>query len=400
MRAFAAAHPIFNRQLKVYGYDLEFRSGFEAHCNQVISEDVVADLWKAMHFEEIVGLARAHVVFPRDLLVQEFPVLFPADTLIVGVPQNGHEDWDLLNACRRLKEVGYELALVDFGPEHLDSPFLEFVDIAWIDAGRTGPDEQKDVCEALPARGVRTLATNVNSAEAFNDAAGMGYWHFQGDFFRQPVLQADKEIATTKLHYLQLLNEVNKPELAYDDLEALIKQDVSMTYRLLRFINSAWFGLRKTVESIRHALVLLGPAEVRVWASMLVLKDLGEDKPDELFRRCLIRAKMGESIAPLVGLRTRASELFLMGMFSLVDALTDIPLARVLEGLPVSRSIKMALLGQLGEFGPVHKAVVAYERGRWDEFSAAAEAFGLDEAVMPDVFAASRKWADDALGAI
>jgi EAL and modified HD-GYP domain-containing signal transduction protein len=173
-----------------------------------------------------------------------------------------------------------------------------------------------------------------------------------------------------------------------------------MTYRLLRFINSAWYGLKTAVESIRHALVLLGPEQVRVWASMLVLKDMGEDKPNELFRRCLMRARMAEAFAPRVGLKSRASELFLMGMFSLADALTDIPLARVLFGLPLSKEIKMALLGQGGQFGLVHEMVLAYEMGWWDSFSDAARRASIEERVAPGMFNEAREWADQALRAI
>jgi c-di-GMP-related signal transduction protein len=400
MRACTAAHPVFNRQLKVYGYDLDFRPGADPFSEAILSADAVEDLWRAMHFDEIVGLARAHVVFPRDLLVQELPVLFPVETLIVGVPGDKRDDWELLHACRRLKEVGYELALVDFDPGQLDSPFLDFADIAWVDTAAASPEDQRRICEHLPTRGVRTLARNVDSPEAFNDAAGAGYWHFQGAFFRKPLVQPGRDIPANRLHYLRLLEKVNQPEMELDKLEEIVKQDVAMTYRLLRFINSAWFGLRKTVESIRHALVLLGPAEVKKWASMLALNYLGEDKPPELLRRCLIRAKMAEEIAPRVGLRPRASEMFLMGMFSLVDALMDIPLARILDGLPLSRSIKMALLAGTGEFAPAYAAISAYEQGRWDAFSQAAADAGLDEEDMPAVFAAARDWADKALSAI
>jgi len=396
-RAFAAAHPIFNRRLKVYGYDLEFRSGFEPLCEAAIQDGEGGDLCGIVDLEGLVGLAKAHVAFPRDLLVMDLPVLFPPETLIVGVPDAGADDWGLINACRRLVEVGYELAVSYPGTGTPGSPFLEFASIVRIDASNSCGNEQKKVCDELWGRGLHTLATNVTGAEAFNDAAGRGYWYFQGDFFRRPVIRPGKEIPVNKLHYLQLLEEVNKPELPLDELEGLIKQDVTMAFRLLRFINSAWFGLKTTVNSIRHALVLLGPPEVRKWASMLVLSALAEDKPEELFRRCLIRARMAETVAPAIGMEPRASELFLMGMFSLVDALTDIPLARVLSGLPLSKSIAMALLAERGEFAPVHRLVSAYEQGRWGAFSQAAALLGLEEGPMPGLFAAAREWADAAL---
>ncbi len=399
--AFATTLPIFDRLNNVYGYDLQFRSGFEAQFAAVAAgDDATTDFWKAMGIDELLGVGRAHIVFPRELLVKGVPVLFPADTLVAGVPGDVRGDGDLLDACRQLKEVGYELALEDFQPDQLDSPFLDFGDIVCVDATTTTRPQQDALCEELPRCGVRPLIRNVDSPKQYEQAQESGFWYFQGEFFRQPVLRPGKDIPTSKAHYLDLLREVHKPELAYDDLEHLVKQDVAMTYRLLRFINSAWFGLTQTVASIRHALVLLGPREVKVWASMLVLRELGEEKPRELFRRCLIRAKMAEALGPRIGMEPQAPELFLMGMFSLVEALTDIPLRRVLEGLPLNQDIKMALLARGGPFGLIHEVVENYELGRWELFSQATAALKLDEAVVPGLFGTARKWADEAVNSM
>jgi len=297
MEAFATTLPIFDRLAKVYGYDLRFRSGFGTQFTSVVAEQADVDFWKAMGFDDILGMGRAHVFFPRDLLLKGAPFLFPPDRMIVGLPEDVTGDGELIDSCKGLKEVGYELAMDNFGADQMASPFLEFGDIVWVDIAEATDEQQEAVCEELPRRGIRPLAKNVSTPESFDKAMEAGYWYFQGDFFRQPVLRPGRELPTAKAHYLQLLQEVNKPELPYDELEGLIKQDVAMTYRLLRFINSVWYGLKQTVNSIRHALVLLGPVEVRLWASMLVLRELGEEKPRELFRRCLIRAKMAEGLA-------------------------------------------------------------------------------------------------------
>jgi EAL and modified HD-GYP domain-containing signal transduction protein len=397
---FTTLVPIFDRLLKVYGYDLAFRSGFEAHFREMVRDQVDGDLWSALGFDEVVGLTRAHIIFPPDLVAGELPVLFPAETLIVGLSCDPAGDEALILACRHLKEVGYELAMDGFRAKHLASAFLDFGDIVRVDTTAASPEEQQRICRELPDRGIRALAVNVNTPEQFDAARDAGFWYFQGDFFRCPVFQPDRQIPTSKLQYLELLNAVNRLELAYDNLEELIKQDVAMTYRLLRFINSAWYGLRRSVSSIRHALVLLGPAQVRVWASMLVLKDMGSGKPNELFRRCLIRGRMAELVAPSVGMESRASELFLMGMFSLADALTDIPIEKVLEALPLSQDVKLALRGNAGDFGLIYEMVASYELGLWETFSRSAAAIELDEDVVPGIFGAARKWADQALGAI
>lgn len=400
MEVFVARHPIFDRLNKVYGYDLAFREGFEAFYDTVAAAKAEVDLQIALNFDELAGHGRAHIIFPRELLLKELPILFPAKTLTIGLPGDAGDDPAVVSACERLKGYGYELAMDEFRAAQLDSPLLKLADVVRVDTDAVPQEEQKQLRAELAKHEVRRLAKNVHTAEAFHRAEAAGYWYFQGDYFRKPLLRPGKEVPTSKLHYLRVLTEVNKPELEYDELDAMIKQDVAMAYKLLRFINSAWYGLRSEVKSIRHALVLLGPAEVRMWASLLVLRDVGRDKPNELFRRSLTRAKVAEGLAPLVDLKDEASELFLMGMFSLVDALTDVPMARVMEGLPLSENVREALLHRAGKFGTIYQAILAYELGQWEELSDSAAAIPLDEDVMPELFRKSLRWANEALSVI
>ena len=396
-QVFAAAHPIFDRKLKVAAYDVEFRSGFGALCDEMANRAAPVDICESIGLEGMVGLTKAHILFPRWTVVMDLPVLFPPEMLIVGIDKGEEADPELVQACQQLAEVGYQISAPYPGAGAPGSPILEFLNIVRVDVAATPESEQAELCEDLWGRGVQAMAVGVDAAEGYDDLPERGYWFFQGDFFRRPLVKPGREIPANKLRYLQLLEKVNQPELPLDELAELVKQDVTMTFRLLRFINSAWFGLRAPVESIRHALVLLGPPEIRKWASMLVLSSLGEDKPEELFRRCLLRAHMAESIAPHVGLGARAAELFLMGMFSLVDALTDIPLARVLRGLPLSRDITMALLAKRGEFAQVQKLVAAYEQGKWSDLTEASQSLHIEESALPGLFAASRRWADAAM---
>jgi len=395
---FVTTQPIFDRLANVYGYEMDFRSGFEAEFTAAVARgQATIDFSQAMGFDEIVGLSRGHVTFPRELLIQNVPILCPSDAMVVGVPGDLRGDGELIGACRQLKELGYELELTDFSPEQMDSPFLDFGDIVRLRPASLPAERRRVVCEELMARGVRPLATHVDAQEQYESAHEAGFWYFEGEFFRRPALTFSEELPSQKAQYLALLREVNKPELEYDDLEDLVKLDVAMTYRLLRFVNSVWFGLKQTVTSIRHALVLLGPQEVKLWASMLVLQELGAEKPKELFRRCLLRAKMAEGLAPLIGMESQAPELFLMGMFSLMEALTDVPLARVLEGLPLSEEVKSAVLSQSGPFGQAYAAVEQYEWGQWERLSQTAAAMQIDENALPAVFGAAAKWADNAM---
>ncbi len=401
MNAFVSAQPIFDERLNVHAYDLEFRDGawafFSAAFEAASASEEPVDVCDVVDFDGISGHTRSHVLFPRNLLARHLPVLFPVDMLTVGLSADEAYGRELLAVCKELKDFGYELALDGFALRHMDNPFLDIASIARVDTAAVGEEEQKRICEGLARRGIHALAKNVTAAKALDQVRELGYTYCQGDFFRRPVRRTGNRVPPEQARHMQLLSQVNKPELPYGELEALIKQDVAMTYKLLRFINSAWYGLKQSVDSIRHALVLLGPAEVRLWATMLMLRDIGKEKPDELFRRSLIRAKMAEKMAPLIGLKAKSPQLFLVGTFSLADALTDMPMAKMLESLPLNEDIKQALLGATSKFGQVCKAVASYETGEWASFSSAAKALGLDESAMPGLFRTAREWTDEAM---
>ncbi len=398
MEVFVARQPVFDKEKGVYGYRLSFRSKFEAYYQALESDTSDADLMAFVNFGELTIGKKGFVSFSRDLLLMEFPILFPNDATVALIPGEMDGDEDALARCRDLRDYGYTLAINDFRPELLASPFLDLADMAVVDFAKTPVEERRVICEKLADRERKSVAGKVETAEDFEQAVSWGYSYFQGEFFAKPVVRPDQEIAANKLTYLQLLREVNRAVLSYDEIASLVEQDVALTYKLLRFMNSAWFGLKFEVKSVQHALVLLGPKEIKRWVSLVAVRSTGDDKPEELLIRSLTRAKAAEQVGMLASMEKHASELFLMGMFSVMDALTDKPMVEVLEKLPLSEDIKTALLGGAGTYRDVYETVLYYERGDWDHLSAAAATLELDEERVPEVFRSSLKWASEALG--
>jgi len=397
MEVFVARHPVFDAQKEVYGYELDFRSGFDSYYEALESDTSSLDLMAFVNFAELTDGKKGFISFPRNLLLMDFPVLFGSESMITCVPAEVDDDEEILSRCRSLKEFGYPVAIDDFTIAHLEGPLLELADMVRIDFAATTPEQREAIRQQLAAGPVQAVARNVETADEFDQAARWGYSYFHGEFFTKPVVRVDEEISANKLTYLQLLREVNNPALSYDEIAALVEQDVALTYKLLRFMNSAWFGLKFEVSSVKHALVLLGPKEIRRWVSLVAVRSTGDDKPLELLVRSLARAKAAEQIGLAVQMEKEASELFLMGMFSLMDALADKPMKEVLEKLPLKEDIKAALLGGTGAYRNVHQAVVSYEQGQWDRFAAAAEALKLDEQQVPELMRKSTVWARQAL---
>lgn len=397
MEIYCAREPIFDQTRNVFGYDLRFRTGFQEYYDRLCPE-ATSEPIPFFKFRELTDGRKGFVTASKDLLLNLNTSVFPKGLVALAVPNEIPPEEDVLFACKRLRTAGVPIVKNHVQPKERDNPLLDVLDIARVDYKAVSPEDRQAVCDVLKKKNVKTLATNVDTTEDFEHAASNGFHYFQGEFFLRPMAAPSTEIHANKLTYLQVMNEVFKPSLLYDELAGLIEQDVSMSYKLLKFINSAWFGLKYEIKSIKHALVLLGPQEIKRWLSVAVIRDTGQDKPYELLLRCLSRAKLAELIAEqLSGFSRRASELFLMGLLSPIDALIDQPMNVVLDGLPVSAGIKATLLGKRGGLRDIYDLILAYEQGQWDDFSQIADTLRLDETAMPDMVSAALKWGNNIL---
>jgi EAL and modified HD-GYP domain-containing signal transduction protein len=397
---FIARQPIFDRKKDVFGYELLFRSGqenqYEAADGDASTLDLIAGSFLVIGLDELTGGKRGFINFTRNLLLDNVAALLPKELVTVEILEDIVPDEKIMAACRHLKASGYMLALDDFVMASSGSPLLELADIVKVDFLGTTPEERRRLADECAARHIRALAEKVETIDDFEAALVYGYSYFQGNFFAKPVIRSGNRVSANKLSHLRMLNEVNRTELSYDQLEGVIKQDVSLTYNLLRFINSAWFGLRYQITSIKHALVLLGPKEIRKWFALVALRFMGADKPSELLLRSLTRARMGESLAPLVGMLESGPELFLLGMFSVIDALLDLPMPEVVAKLPLSDQVQKALLGEPCAFKTVFDALMAYEKGDWATFLRLTAELNLDPSRAPEIYIESLKWATEA----
>ncbi len=398
MEVFSTRQPIFDRDKKVYGYELLFRSGFEDYYNSLGVQHDSLDLMAFVNFGELADGKKGLATFTRNLLLRDLPAVLPKETVLVGISADIGADQEAIGACERLAAAEYELVLDDLPTDGLDSPLVALAGIVRVDFRGTSPEQAREICRRLGQRGIVALARKVDSTDEFDRALDAGFGYFQGNFFTKPVISDSNDLAGNELSYARLLCEVNRPELSLEDLASIIRGDPLMTFHLLKFINSAWFGVRCVVNSVQHALVLIGPKETRRWASMLVIRNMGQDKPPELLLRSLIRAKVAEMIAPLAKMRQHTPELFLLGLFSSIDAMLNRSLEELLKNLPIDEKIKVALLGQAGPFRNVLDLILCYEAGDWDNLACCAQRLGLDEQALPPQFTQAMKWANKTLG--
>ncbi len=383
MNFFVARQPIFDRTEKVFAYELLFRQGtqnyYEGLDGDQATTDVIVNSFLTIGMETLTRGRRAFINFTANLIKNQTAYLLPSDLVVIEILENVEPDQDIILACLKLKQAGYLLALDDFVLEEKFKPLTALMDIIKIDFTITNEEERINIVKQLSSHNLTFLAEKVETREDFEQALQAGYSLFQGYFFSKPLIVVGQNIPPFKLNCLRLLQEINNVDYTFGKMEDIIKQDVSLSYNLLKFINSAAFGLKIKIYSIKQALVLLGLTEVRKWASLVALQTVGKDKPSELIINSLVRAAFGEALARKTKLSQEASNIFLMGMFSHMDAFLDRPLTEVLEELPLTQEIKQTLLGEDNRFSPIFNLVKAYEKGDWTHLRECVQRLDLDE---------------------
>jgi EAL and modified HD-GYP domain-containing signal transduction protein len=296
-----------------------------------------------------------------------------------------------------LRDKGYTLALDDFNPDAGWSQFTGLVSIIKIDFRSTSRGEQRKLVKRYAPQGIRMLAEKVETQAEFGEACRMGYEYFQGYFFARPAVLSRHEIPVCKLNHLRILEQLHRPELDYPAIEKLIRREVSLASKLLRFINSALFAWDQPVQSIMQALTGMGDHEIRTWVSLATLPSLTVDKPDELMRTALVRARFCELLAPGAGLDHRKADLFLIGLFSLLDAMLDRPLREVLAEIKLNGEIAGVLLNKLAtgnRLASVYALIRQYEAGQWELLAATADSLKIPRNSVPEIYLDSVAWSE------
>jgi EAL and modified HD-GYP domain-containing signal transduction protein len=320
--------------------------------------------------------------------------MFPKEKTVVEILEDVRPEKDVIDACREMADRGYCLALDDFffRPEYM--PLVSLARIVKIDFRLTPPEEICGLVNKLSHNDLNLLAEKVETHEEFQNALEMGFVYFQGYFFSRPQILKGRDIQTSKATLVQIMAEISREDFEFRELEKFISRDVGISYKLLRYINSAYFGTVENISSIKQAAVLLGERELRRFLCLTAMTKLASDKPNELLRASIIRAKFCELMGGNGGYTVKPSALFTLGLFSLIDAMMDDSMENLMEKLPLSEGIKDALIYGRGDLNHYLRLVVCYEKGDWDGVTEMASILGLGEEDLPRHYVDSVYWAD------
>lgn len=403
MQVFVARQPIFDVRQRVVAYELLFRSSFENFFpnidGDVAAARVIGDAMTVFGLASLTGGKKAYINITRRVLCEGIYMMLPPRGCVLELLETVESDREVEAALRTARAKGYGIALDDFVDRPETAPLVGLADVIKVDFLSTSASERRSLRERPRKNRLSFLAEKVETASDFKEAAQLGYSMFQGYFFQRPEVIAREDVPPAKLTYVQFLRELQKPELDFDALERWIKHDVSLSVRLLRYLNSAMFGWKSQVTSLKHALVLLGERHFRKWASLIAVVGMTDDRPPELTLTCLTRARFAELLCPHAGVGGRELDAFLIGLMSALDAVVGRPMSELLSDISVSRDVDRALLGTETPLGRLRALVVAYEHADWAEVTTHASALALAETVLPELYRKAIEWATEALPA-
>ncbi len=394
-----ARQPIYNRTQHVYGYELLYQPGKDSKLtsasDDVVASQVVLEALTEIGIDNLVGQRSALVRLSRGFIIGKYPLPLPENRLLVEVPIDVGADAEVVDGIQFLARQGYTIVLSDYVYSEATLPLLALANIVKLDVQAMREEVLRYHVSVLQEHPhLKLLADNIDIPDDYEVCRELGFDYFQGHFFSRPKLVRRSRMPSNQLVLMRLLAEVQRPDVNIPKLETMISQDVGLSYKLLRHINSAFFSLPKPVESIQKAVVFLGTKVIQKWTTLLVLSRV-EDKPAELMVTALVRAKMCEILAKAVKYEHEDS-CFTVGLLSVLEALLDMPMEKVLAMLTLTDEVNQALLRFEGVPGQLFKVALHYESGEWQQLDYPE----LDEDIIMDAYLQSVAWASEACSAL
>lgn len=363
-----------------------------------MAADVIVHACLNIGLDQLTSGRSAYLNFTRDMLVGRAYTLLPPESVVIELLETVEPDEAVEHACEELVDAGYALALDDFVWSPSYRRLLELATIVKVDVLDQAATHLDEVAQRLAPYDVRLLAERVETAEVRTMCAGLGYELFQGYYFARPEMVKNRALMSDELAIVQAMTIMRDPRTTDAEAETAFTSDIGLSYKLLRMVNSAARGGRG-IESIRHALRLSGRTELSKWLGLLLMSSIAARGAAnrELLHLAVQRARLCELLGGSTGQERDTSALFLVGLFSLLDAISGIPMPKLLESISLAPALRQALMGRTGPYAGPLSLAEAYEQGAWSEVIAQASSSGLDAAQVGALYVQSLAWTRDRL---
>ncbi|MCP3927071.1 MAG: HDOD domain-containing protein [Desulfobacterales bacterium] len=406
MQSSITRHPIFDENTELYAYELLFQDNLDNIIKETdeSSSSVIAEsFFSSTGVDKLTEGKRAYLTFTEKLILDRIPLMCPLESVIVGIAPEIKDTKNVLEICKELHKKEYTIALNSFAFQKELIPLLPYVRIVRVNFEQDSIEKIKQIMELLEknAPDAVLFAEKVNTQYEHKQAQDIGFKFFQGGFFRKPETIEKKEISTNLLNLVDIMKEISKTanDVNFDKVEALINHDMGISYKLLRYINSAYYKRATEISSIKQALLMLGTDEIRRFVSVIMMSSMSADKPTELLKTACIRARFCELLAK-DNERKDAQALYTLGMFSLIDAILDQSMQDIMTQLPLATNLIDALANREGEMSAFLILLESYEDGNWDGVEDSAGSLSLNDENIPVLYMEACDWAnpDDVIG--
>lgn len=396
-----ARQPIFNKSMKIYGYELLFRANQESNIFSDATATsatalVIGDLFE-QGVSKMIGDAKAFVNFDYEFIMSDAIELIDPETLVIEVLETVEVDEDLLVRIKELKNKGYRIALDDFEEDYSTFCAVSVADIIKYDILSTPLDTIMEEAKKAISDNKILLAEKIETEEEFQVAKSMGFQLFQGYFFSKPkIIEKRKKRNASKAAYTQILNEIRSEEFSFETVARMIESDIDLSYRLLGILSKK--NSNTSFDSIRKALVRMGKKEIERWIYVLMMQNMAKNKPDEILRMSLVRSQFGKIIAERTSFSHRKEEVSMMCLFSMLDVVLDCTMEEALDELPLSEAVSQGLIKQKGIFQPLINLMIAYEKGDWTNVDRYSRDLDVDTHELSDWYIAAIQWSNSVMG--
>lgn len=406
MESIVARQPIFDARRQVFGYELLFRprpgQASAAIDGDSATTSVINDALHLHGLASLINTRKCFVNLTRNALLDEVYTTLPPQITVIELLETIEPDAEVISACRKAREQGYLVALDDYILDPKFAPLMPHLDVLKVDVAQVRTSQFADVVAMRQQYGFELLAEKVEHNVTFERARDVGFAYFQGHFFCRPQILQQRSVPESRVNLLRFLKAINEPDVDLSEVEEVIRHDLALSYKLLRYLNSAAFGFRARIESIYHALTLLGTRPLRKWASLVAVTSIGRGKSEELLLTCMIRARFCERIGGQLDAdrstgdaKRAASEFFTLGMFSLLDAILDRPIREIVASLALPEHLRNALIDEPSPMADVLALIVAFERGNWEKVAAATRALALSDDIVCHAYRDAVAWASN-----
>ena len=396
--ALVGRQAIFDRQMDVFGYELLYRDGTGNSANVLDGDEatarVMVNTFLELGIDQIAGDAQAFLNLTANFFLSQHYEVLPSKNVILEVLETIEPTPFVLQALSQARHNGYQIALDDFIVRESHRTLLNHADFVKVDVLALTKKKLQQQVIMLKEYPVRLLAEKVEDRATYEDCLALGFEYFQGYFFCKPQILEGVSLNSNRMAVVLLLAKLQDPYIELPELEGLVKNDIALSVKLLRYVNSASIGLPRSVDSISQAIGLVGTERMRQWASLLVMAQTG-NKPSELMRVALIRAHMCEALCLLSG--ASSSQGFTVGLFSILDAYFDCDMQQLVANLPLAPEILDALLKREGLLGTILEGMLAYERGEWRQ---GVDWKAIDPGRVNTVYWESVEWANGVMEAV